>query len=168
MIPAEGEEKCTETAPELLTMALSKAKAEEVYEKERAETEGPLVVIGADTVVSCGGEILGKPRDHEDAFRMLRMLSGHTHQVYTGVTLIAKDPEKGERSKTFFERTDVTFHELTDEEIWAYIGTEDPLDKAGSYGIQGTFGKHIRKIDGDYYNVVGLPIQHLYMELKNI
>ncbi|MBQ6551122.1 MAG: septum formation protein Maf [Lachnospiraceae bacterium] len=166
--PAEGEEHCAETAPELLTMALSKAKAEEVFEKEAAETEGPVTVLGADTVVAYGGEILGKPKSREDAFRMLRMLSGRTHQVYTGVTLIARDPEKGTRSRTFFEKTDVTFHELTDDEIWAYIDTEDPLDKAGAYGIQGIFGKHIRKIDGDYYNVVGLPIQRVYMELKTL
>lgn len=169
IIPAEGEERYTETAPDGITMALSRGKAEEVFAREAGKTSGQLLVIGADTVVSCDGEILGKPKDPDDAFRMLRLLSGRTHQVYTGVTLILSEgPGTPVRKKSFFERTDVIFHALTDEEIMAYVRSGDPLDKAGSYGIQGSFGKHIRKIDGDYYNVVGLPIQRIYMELKDM
>lgn len=172
IIPAEGEEHYTETAPEKITMALSGMKAMEVFRKEAGKADGPVLVIGADTVVSYEGEILGKPKDHADAYRMLSLLSGHTHQVYTGVTLLAAENGAGDpqevRRKTFFEETDVTFHTLTDEEIWAYIQTEDPLDKAGSYGIQGRFGKHIRGIRGDYYNVVGLPIQRIWTELKTL
>ena len=167
VVPAEGEESYSADTPDLITMELSSAKAAEVYERESVKTAGPLLVIGADTVVAYGGEILGKPRDHEDAFRMLRLLSGKTHQVYTGVTLLRRRPYSEDAEKrTFFEKTDVVFHELTDEEIRDYIRTEDPLDKAGSYGIQGIFGKHIRKINGDYYNVVGLPIQAICQELK--
>ena len=176
VMPAEGEEKSDALRPDELTMMLSKAKAEEIYEKENgkmaeAGSDRPLLVIGADTVVAYNGEILGKPKDLADAYRMLRLLSGHVHQVYTGVTLILANSdgtggEPGVCRRTFYEKTDVSFHELTDEEILQYIHTEEPLDKAGSYAIQGAFGKYIQKIDGDYYNVVGLPIQRIWQELK--
>ena len=261
VLPAEGEEKQSALPPDELTMALSKAKAEEVFKREsernaecgccddtrtaagtqQKETflsgaDRPLLVIGADTVVAYDGQILGKPKDLDDAYRMLKLLSGNTHQVYTGVTMIIETagcpervtgtsacrsmkagsgesvgdagadskeemrsagadgkedirsadadskedicsadadskedmPGAGFRQLTFFEKTDVTFHELTDEEILQYIHTEEPLDKAGSYAIQGAFGKYIRKIDGDYYNVVGLPIQRIWQELSKM
>jgi septum formation protein len=148
---------------------LSLQKAKEVAERILDGTE-PVkdfnVVIGADTVVAADHRILGKPSDREDARRMIEMLQGNVHQVYTGVTLIVKDAEGNIRTATFHERTDVDVCEMTKEEIEAYIDTEEPYDKAGAYGIQGSFGIYIRGIRGCYYNVVGLPISRLYHELK--
>ena len=118
------------------------------------------LICAADTAVFCDGEMLGKPRDPEDAKRILRFLSGKTHKVITGCCL-----RKGQDSVTFSEETAVTFYPLTDEEICAYIATGEPLDKAGAYGIQGKGALLIRSIDGDYYNVVGLPIARLKREM---
>lgn len=116
------------------------------------------LVVAADTIVAIGGELLGKPADAADAHRMLRELSGRTHQVATGVCLIvAGDSARAPHS--FVDVTDVTFYDLTDEEIDAYVASGEPLDKAGAYGIQGVGGRLlVRGIDGDFYNVVGLPI----------
>ena len=118
------------------------------------------IVIGADTVVAIDGKILGKPKDESDAFLMLKTLSGREHRVYTGVTLI-----KGEEIKTFSVETKVYFYHLTDSEIKEYIKTGEPMDKAGAYGIQGKGCLLIEKIDGDYFNVVGLPVSRLKKEL---
>lgn len=115
------------------------------------------IVIGADTVVSINNEILGKPTDEEDAKKMLKLLSGKTHTVYTGVTII-----KGDRQESFAQATEVTFHDLDDEIINKYIATGSPMDKAGAYGIQDFGALLVKKIDGDYFNVVGLPISTLY------
>lgn len=115
------------------------------------------LVIGADTVVSLGGAMIGKPVDADDAARMLAMLSGHTHQVYTGVALLM-----GMRSKTFCCATKVEMKPLTPGEIAWYISTGEPFDKAGAYGIQGLAARFIRRIDGDYFNVMGLPLNSLY------
>ena len=114
------------------------------------------VIVSADTIVVIDGKILGKPKDEKDAARMLRMLSGRTHTVYTGLTVHAD----GE-SKTQVVGTDVTFRELTDAEIAAYIETKEPMDKAGAYGIQGYGALLIEGISGDYYNVMGLPVCRL-------
>ncbi|MDN0063088.1 Maf family protein [Collinsella ihumii] len=116
------------------------------------------LVVAADTIVAIDGELLGKPADAADAHRMLRELSGRTHQVATGVCLIvAGDSARARHS--FVDVTDVTFYDLTDEEIDAYVASGEPLDKAGAYGIQGVGGRLlVRGIDGDFYNVVGLPI----------
>ncbi|MBE7040251.1 MAG: septum formation inhibitor Maf [Ruminococcaceae bacterium] len=122
------------------------------------------IVIGADTVVVFENEILTKPKDSEDAFAMLRKLSGRIHSVMTGVSIMRTSDAKCE---TFYEKTDVKFKDLTDEEIRAYIKTGEPLDKAGSYGIQGIGSLFIEKIDGDYFNVVGLPVCKLCEKLKN-
>lgn len=119
------------------------------------------IVIGADTIVVCDGEILGKPKDEQDAFRMLSMLAGRAHQVMTGVTVL-----QGEKRVSFTEITDVYFRRLTESEIYNYIHTKDPLDKAGAYGIQGGASLFVEKIVGDYYNVVGLPVCHLYTVLR--
>ncbi len=119
------------------------------------------IVIGADTVVVKAGEILGKPQDEEDAFRMLRELSGNTHQVFTGVTLCVIRNEKITDTVSFSECTDVTMREISDAEIRKYISTGEPMDKAGAYGIQGKAAIFISGIKGDYYNVVGLPICRL-------
>ncbi|MGN0522484.1 MAG: Maf family protein [Eubacterium sp.] len=113
-------------------------------------------VIGADTVVAVDGKILGKPENKNDAFNMLRLLSGREHSVFTGVTIL----KPGSR-ETFSEETKVKFFDLTDDEINAYIETGEPMDKAGAYGIQGKGALLVEKIDGDYFNVVGLPINIL-------
>ena len=116
-------------------------------------------VIGADTIVVLERQILGKPHSVEHAAQMLRSLSGREHQVYTGVCVV-----RGETTATFAEKTDVYVAPLSEADIRAYIATGDPMDKAGAYGIQGIFAKHIEKIDGDYFNVVGLPIGRLWRE----
>ena len=118
------------------------------------------LVISADTVVAVDGEILGKPQDKEDARRMISLLSGREHQVFTGVTLSLNG-----KFKTFSEKTDVIFYKLTDKEIEDYISTDEPYDKAGAYGIQGKAGLLVKAVNGDYYNVVGLPVARLKREI---
>ena len=127
------------------------------------DSQSDTVIIGADTIVVCDGEIMGKPKDDRDAFRMLRKISGKTHSVYTGVTMLWNDSS----STSFAEETKVTVEELTDREIQNYIDTKDHKDKAGSYAIQGIFSIHIEKIHGDYNNVVGFPVARIYKEIKN-
>lgn len=158
-----AQECITKEEPGEIVEELSLAKAQKVAE----EVTGDAVIIGADTIVAKDREILGKPKDAADAHRMLALLQGRKHQVYTGVTLIQK---KGERQivRTFHERTDVFMSPMCDDEIEAYIATGEPFDKAGSYGIQGRAGIFVEKIEGDYYNVVGLPISRLYHELKRL
>ncbi|HEY8395517.1 MAG TPA: Maf family protein, partial [Bacilli bacterium] len=119
--------------------------------------------ICADTIVVSGQKVLGKPQDINEARQMMETLSGKEHYVITGVFLHYKDYQK-----VFAEKTEVLIDKLTPEEIEAYINTSEPYDKAGGYGIQGIFGKHVRAIKGDYYNVMGLPINHLYREIKII
>lgn len=114
------------------------------------------VVIAADTVVVCDGTVLGKPRDEQDACRMLTLLSGTSHQVMTGLTVL-----KGDRVITCTEVADIHFRELSQKEILAYVRTGEPMDKAGSYGIQGGAALFAEKINGDYYNVMGLPVCRL-------
>ena len=136
-----------------------------------------MMVIGADTIVACEGQILGKPKDAEDAKAMLRKLQGRAHEVYTGVTVLyvgKSDVEiPGDEStlnvqrRTFHEATKVVFCPMSEEEISAYVATGDPLDKAGAYGIQGLCARYIQGIEGDYNNVVGLPVGRLYQEIKH-
>jgi len=121
------------------------------------------VVIAADTIVVCSGQVPGKPRDTEDAFRMLRLLSGRDHQVMTGMTVL-----RGNRCITTTEITDIHFRELSDSEILRYIRSGEPMDKAGSYGIQGGAALFAEKLSGDYYNVMGLPVCRLGQILKQI
>ena len=121
------------------------------------------IVVAADTVVVCDGQVLGKPKDEADAFRMLSMLSGRTHQVMTGLSVV-----KNEKQRSVTEVTDVTFRKLSDEEIWAYIETKDPMDKAGSYGIQSGGALFVQGICGDYFNVVGLPVCRLGQLLREL
>jgi len=116
------------------------------------------IVIASDTLVSLNGEALGKPADEADAFRMLRTLSGNTHEVFTGVTII--NAESG-RHETRVVRTGVRFRNLSDEEIHAYIRTGEPMDKAGSYGIQGGAGIFVEGLEGSYENVVGFPVDDI-------
>lgn len=174
--PAKGEEIITKTIPEEVVMELSKQKAEEVAamvssfgeQHKEITTPSDILVIGADTVVAFDGKILGKPVDEADAKRMLTMLSGNTHSVFTGVTLVLIDKTGRAGELVFHEKTDVKMHEMTEAEIDRYIATGEPMDKAGSYGIQGKCAIYIEKIDGDYNNVVGLPITRIYQELKKI
>ena len=150
--PAKGEEVITETDPSAVVMELSRQKAEEVaygvliYNEQHADLTTPqdILVIGADTVVAYENQILGKPKDEEDARRMLTMLSGKTHSVYTGVTFVFIDKEGRTGEHCFFEKTDVCMYPLKEEEIDRYIQSGDPMDKAGSYGIQGRFAIHIK------------------------
>ena len=144
------------TAPEDAVIMLAKIKGEAVY-KENSEA----TIISADTVVVYDGKILGKPHSREDAFSMLSTLSGNTHTVYTGVFIISGDKKIG-----FSERTDVTFCELSQDDINNYISTGEPFDKAGAYGIQGKGSVMIKGIVGDYYNVMGLPVAKLNSVLK--
>ena len=131
--------------------------------KARAIGATEEIVVAADTVVVCDGQALGKPQDEADAFRMLSMLSGRSHQVMTGLSVVA-----GSKEISVTEVTDVYFRELTEEEILAYIRTKDPMDKAGSYGIQSGAAVFVEKIYGDYFNVVGLPVCRLGQLLKEV
>ena len=150
------------------TMDITKEPALEVARVSRLKAEAVPrewedVVIAADTIVVCEGQILGKPRDEEDAFRMLRLLSGRDHQVMTGMTVLHRD-----LARVCTESTDIHFRPLSDQEIRAYIRTGEPMDKAGSYGIQGGAALFAEKLVGDYYNVMGLPVCRLGRILRDI
>ena len=166
VVVSGGEEKAETSDPAETVEKLSLDKASAVADLLQAEKE-PQLIIGADTVVACDGEILGKPSDREDAFRMLWKLQGQTHQVYTGVTLLLKKKHTWQ-AHTFSEKTDVQFYPVSREELLAYIETGEPMDKAGSYGIQGGFGIYVKGICGDYNNVVGLPVGRMVYELKKL
>ena len=166
VVVSGGEEKAETSDPAETVEKLSLDKASAVADLLQAEKE-PQLIIGADTVVACDGEILGKPSDREDAFRMLWKLQGQTHQVYTGVTFLLKKKHTWQ-AHTFSEKTDVQFYPVSREELLAYIETGEPMDKAGSYGIQGGFGIYVKGICGDYNNVVGLPVGRLVYELKKL
>lgn len=160
--PAKGEERITQKSPAAVVMELSRQKAEEIA---AAQTED-CIIIGADTVVARGEKIMGKPKDAADAKQMLRSIADDCHQVYTGVTLIRTGAHP--QSVTFQEETDVFLYPISDAELDAYIASGDPMDKAGAYGIQGDFAIYVKRIAGDYYNVVGLPIGRVYQELKRM
>lgn len=150
------------------TMDPNADPAEEVARVSRLKAEAATrspeeTVIAADTIVVCGGKLLGKPRDEADAFRTLQMLSGRAHQVMTGLTV-----RRGDSIRTHTEITDVYFRPLSEQEIRDYIRTNDPMDKAGSYGIQSGAAVFVEKLVGDYYNVVGLPVCRLYQILKEL
>ena len=121
------------------------------------------VVIAADTIVVCQGQVLGKPKDEADAFRMLQLLSGRDHQVMTGMTVL-----RGDRCLTHTEVTHIHFRKLSEKEISAYIATKEPMDKAGAYGIQGGAALFAEQMVGDYYNVMGLPVCRLGQVLKEM
>ena len=149
------------------TMDQTKSPADEVARVSRLKAEAiprnpEDVVVAADTIVVCAGKTLGKPADEKDAFRMLKLLSGKDHQVMTGLTVL-----RGDTAIVHTEITDIHFRELTDAEILAYIRTGEPMDKAGSYGIQGGAALFAEKIVGDYYNVMGLPVCRLGQILRS-
>lgn len=152
VIPSEIEEKVTEKEPDRVVTELSRQKAEEVAARLGETDTQTTVVVGSDTVVYANGEILGKPADEADAARMLRMLQGDSHYVYTGVTLIA-----GNKKRSFAVETRVDVYPMSEKEIESYIACKESDDKAGAYGIQGRFAAYIRGIDGSYTNVMGLP-----------
>ena len=161
--PSRVQEQVTSAVPEDVVMELSAQKAEDVAASAPAGT----LILGADTVVAVDGEILGKPVSHEDARRMINLIQGRSHQVYTGVTLIYKG-EEGSRGSTFAEKTEVLVYPMTEEEIEDYAWSQEPVDKAGAYGIQGRFAAYIQGIHGDYNNVVGLPVGRVWQEWKRL
>ena len=158
ILPARGEEIPPEhTGPEELVMALSAAKAREVAGRCAPED----LVIGADTIVWFNGHAYGKPHSRQEAIRMLEELSGNTHRVYTGVTVIV-----GGREDREYEESQVTFRQLSREEIERYVDTGEPMDKAGAYGAQGKGALLVEGIRGDFFNVMGLPLCRLALMLR--
>ena len=158
------QEKITAVEPGKVVEELSEQKAMDVFHSID-ESEEEILVIGADTVVAAGSSILGKPAGLKDAAEMLGMLSGNTHQVYTGVTLCYRNAGKVQ-IKTFHEMTKVTFYPMSDKEISRYVSSQDCMEPAGAYGIQGFCARYIKGIEGHYKNVVGLPVGRLYQEAK--
>lgn len=157
IIASRTEEKLNRNlSPEENVQCLAEQKASAVL------AENPdAVVIGADTMVCIDGECLGKPRDREEAAQMPRRLSGRSHQVITAVSIQTRD-----RKETFCDTTEVTFWPLSEDDIQLYIETKEPMDKAGAYGIQGKGALLVKKIDGDFYSVVGLPVAKTMRALK--
>ncbi len=160
-IPLAGE------SPRGCAERLAREKAQAIFRQQPGQP-----VLGADTVVVVDGDILGKPRDEADASRMLRLLSGRTHQVTTGVCLAGPSPRTGNQkletgfADTRSETTLVTMTTLSEQEIGAYIATGEPMDKAGAYAIQGIASRWIPRIEGDYFNVVGLPVALVFRMLR--
>ncbi|WP_036607449.1 Maf family protein [Oribacterium sp. P6A1] len=183
IIPSSIEEIVTSTVPSEVVKSLSKQKALDIASKTVAEEGRAALVLGADTVVSIDGRILGKPHTHEEAAEMIRNLQGRDHQVYTGVTVIVVSPDTSAKGtlhsndnagsqqtviENFSVRTDVHVYPMTEEEILSYADSEEPMDKAGAYGIQGKFAKYVKGIDGDYNNVVGLPVAEVFQRIKHL
>jgi len=161
--PADVDENIDETDPERLVELLAKKKANHIWNirKDKELDHTAEIIIGADTIVAIDSMILGKPTNEGDAFLMLKRLQGRHHVVYTGVALVSS-----ERIVSFVERTTVYMRNLTDEEIYEYIATGEPHDKAGAYGIQERGAVLIERVEGDYYSVMGLPLCRLNKELS--
>ena len=184
IIVSNADETIDENDPESFVRALSFRKAKEVFDRLFAAGRRDFAVIGSDTVVAFQKEggtkpvIIGKPKDAKDAVRILSMLSGKTHRVFTGVSVIADIPDENADAQCSIRKkaeiqtecsiTEVTFETLSPDEITDYVNSGDPLDKAGSYGIQGPFGMFVREIRGNYFTVIGMPIPVLYKMLKKI
>lgn len=196
IIVSNADETIDENDPESFVRALSFRKAKEVFDRLFAAGRRDFAVIGSDTVVAFQKEgeakpvIIGKPKDAKDAVRILSMLSGKTHRVFTGVSVIADIPDENAAAQCSIQEkaeiqtecsiqkkveiqtecsiTEVTFETLSPDEIADYVNSGDPLDKAGSYGIQGPFGMFVREIRGNYFTVIGMPIPVLYKMLKKI
>ncbi len=163
VIVSDCDEKITKTIPGEIVEELSELKASDVWAKavDKYAASDDLMIIGADTIVALNDTVYGKPSDRDDAIRMLKSLSGRTHQVYTGVTVITKD-----KKITFAACTDVSVYDVSDAEIEAYVDSGEPMDKAGAYAIQGGFARYIKEISGEYNNVVGFPVARMIYELK--
>ena len=159
------EEMYTSETPDEIVKELALLKAKDIAEQNDAKN---MIVIGADTVVAYEGAILGKPKSKENAFEMIKGFQGDRHQVYTGVAILDYDASGKETIVNHAIRTDVYVNPMTDDEIWKYIERDHVMDKAGSYGIQSGFAVYIEKIEGDYFNVVGLPISYIYEQLKQM
>lgn len=144
--------------PETIVESLAKQKALAVF-----QNNPDAIVIGADTIVVCNQEILGKPKDAQDGKRMMEMLKNNTHQVMTGIAIVCQD-----QITCFHETAKVYFDEIPQNELGEYLQTNEPYDKAGGYAIQGWAAKYIRRIEGDYYSIVGLPVHTLYQYLKQM
>ncbi len=188
VIPSDIEENPKSTLPQDIVIELSKEKARDVWKKigqydrgvreddgdggindmsvTNEDDKANCLVISADTVVFIEGEILGKPKDADDAARMLGLLSGKEHQVYTGVTLLWLDKEGKQEEYSFYVCTGVMLYPISRAEILAYVAGGEPMDKAGAYGVQGQVAAYIKSIRGEYSNVVGLPVGRLYQEMK--
>lgn len=157
------EEVYVSTQPDEIVKELALLKAKDIAMQNARKD---LIIIGADTVVAHKGEILGKPQSKEEAFHMIKGFQGDKHQVYTGVAILVYEEDGTETIINHAVKTDVYVNPMSDKEIWDYIESDSVMDKAGSYGIQSGFAIHIEKIEGDYFNVVGLPISYIYEELK--
>lgn len=160
ILPAEQEEIIRGSTPADIVMELSLQKALEVS----ARTQEEMLVIGADTMVALSNQVMGKPEDEAQACHMLQKLQGQIHQVYTGVTLVYGSGQRREQY-TFYERTNVEMYPMTQEQIQDYVRTGEPMDKAGAYAIQGIAARYVKQIQGEYNNVVGLPVARLYQEM---
>lgn len=168
VVVSSKEECYKSTEPEEIVKELALMKAENVAE-EAAQGEKYLhnvLILGADTIVVREGKILGKPSDEEAAFAMLESLQGRAHQVYTGVALLYFDRNGEKKVASHVEETKVYVHAMTEEEIRSYLSAGESMDKAGAYGVQGRFAAYIDRIEGDYYNVVGLPVAYVYRKMK--
>lgn len=183
VMPSKKEEVVTSTVPSEIVMELAKQKAEDIALQIGQPGK---IVLGADTIVAQDGEVMGKPVNEEDAFAMISKLQNNTHQVYTGVSISTIKEDGSVSSHVFYEETLVYVYPMTEEEIWDYVRSKastssskvskwdagrEPFeceDKAGAYGIQGSFAAYIQGIKGDYNNVVGLPVGRVYQELKNV
>lgn len=158
VIPADVDETMDPAKAPYAEVARLSAKKARAVKREPDD-----VVIAADTIVVCEGKVLGKPKSEENAYHMLSLLSGRDHQVMTGCTVL-----RGEKRETFTEVTDLHFRTLSEREIRAYIASGEPMDKAGAYGIQGGAALFCRRMEGDYYNVMGLPVCRLWQTLQSI
>lgn len=159
VVVSEAEEEIRSDVPSEVVMQLSRDKALDVARRVPKDS----LVIGADTVVSFEGKILGKPKDCEEAYDMIHSYAGRSHSVYTGVSLVYNG-----KVSSFFEETIVCVRDMSDAEIYEYIDLDECYDKAGAYGIQGYFARYVSRIEGDYFNVVGLPLCRTMYEIKRL
>jgi len=165
IIVSHVEEKVTSDVPSEVVMELASQKAMDVAAGQKSGT----LVIGSDTVVAVDGRILGKPKSHEEAYEMVKSLAGRSHQVYTGVCMILKGADQSQDKKAvFFDETDVEIYPMTEQEIREYADSEEPMDKAGAYAVQGFFARYVKGLRGSYANVMGLPVSMLYQEMKKL
>ena len=160
---SKKEETILRDRPISIVKDLSYTKARDVFERGNRDA----IVIGADTIVVYEDKVLGKPKNEAEAYEMINMLQGEVHTVYTGVSIIWRDDENT-RVSSFYAETDVELYYMSEEEIRAYIATNESYDKAGGYAIQGYFARYVKQIKGDYNNVVGLPIGKLYQILNSL
>ena len=165
IIVSRVEERVTADVPAEVVMSLAEQKAVDVAGGMPEDT----VILGSDTVVAVDGRILGKPKSHEEAYEMIKRLAGRSHQVYTGVCIVKKGAA-GEKDTviSFYDETDVNVSSMTETEIREYADSEEPMDKAGSYAVQGFFARYIEGLKGSYANVMGLPVHLVYQKLKDL